>query len=101
MVLYNIFDASLFPLHKDVYNVYLAIVNLAKYSIWTTRCEVKYDHIKFDQYSSLNKFFAKLKFRIRVDCYRFRDSPQQFNLSWGLKEILLKHTTDTHITFNF
>ena len=101
LVLYNIFDAAIFPLSKSVYNVFLEIINMAKYSIWMTRCEVKYDHNTFDAESSLKKFISKLKFRIRVDQYRCRHCPQQFYDSWGLKEVLFSHNTPDSLVFKF
>ena len=86
---------------QGVYNVLLEIVNLAKYSIWVTRCGVKYDHLIFYKNSSLDKFISKLKFRIRVDHYRFRNDLLQFYQSWGMKDVLFSHDNHDNIMFNF
>ena len=99
--LYNIFDTALFPLPKGMYDVLLEIVNLAKYSIWVKRCEVKYEHLKFHKDSSLEKFISKLKFRIRVDHYRFRDNLDKFYELWGKNDVLFTHDSQNHITFHF
>ena len=46
------------------------LINLAKYSIWFVRCQVKYEHRRIDGAAALKTFQSRLRFRIAVDYYR-------------------------------
>ena len=101
LVRFNVFEQEVSGLPSSLFNVVLELVNLAKYAVWVKRCEVKYDHLTFTRDSSLKTFLSKLKFRIQVDNYRYRDDCHDFYLSWGFKDILFTHDRNDNISFTF
>ena len=101
LVKYNTIAPELKTLPQNLTNIFYEIINLAKFAIWTTRCEVKYDHKNFDDDSSLRTFLSKLRFRIRVDAERHKDDLYEFRTSWGLKKVLFTHDPYDNIVFNF
>ena len=62
LVKYSSIAPELKILPKNLTNIFFEIINLAKFAIWTTRCGVKYDHMKFDYNSSLRAFLSDFAF---------------------------------------
>ena len=77
----------------------LYVISLAKYAIWFTRCQVKYEHRRFDGATSLRLFKSRLKFRISVDFTRF--SEEEFIERWGRGDIICEIGDSKQLRFNF
>ena len=88
LVRFNELDAVLSKAPNYIKGLIFQIINLAKYSIWCTRCEVKYEHRSFDEDSALINFKKRLRQRIRVDVYRYRENHVVFDRTWRHEGVL-------------
>ena len=101
LIRFNILDNVLNKAPRHIKNMILQIINLAKYSIWCTRCEVKYEHRHFHDDSALIMFKRRLKQRIRVDFYRYHEKKRLFDITWRYEGVLCTLNSAGELQFRF
>ena len=92
------FDKDCFP-NVQVKEVVFYLISELKYSIWTCRNFVKFDHKEFNGNAILLYFVSRVRDRITTDFSRF--SLEVFSKYWCYRDILCKMSDDEGFDFVF
>ena len=82
-MIYGIIEVNISNTVKSVVRL---ILGIAKYCIWTARCNLVYSHKAFDDEYLVSFFKATLKYRVLADAYRFTD--KKFKMIWCINNVI-------------
>ena len=88
LIRFNLAEKVFSKAPRKIKNMIREILNLAKYSIWCTRCAVKYDYRSFCDDSALMNFKRRLKWRIHVDFHKYGEKRGLFDTTWIYENVL-------------
>ena len=101
LIRFNLVEKVFNKAPRKIKNMILEILNLAKYSIWCTRCEVKYEYRSFCDDSALINFKRRLKGRIYIDFHRYGEKRELFDTTWKYENVLCTVNITGDLCFKF
>ena len=93
LMVYGIIEVNI---NSTVKSLVRLILGIAKYCIWTARCNLVYERKIFDDDYLVSFFKATLKYRVLTDAYRFAD--QKFKNIWCINNVICAKS-GSHVDF--